>query len=150
MRPAPYRAATRKGEPAVGTVQQEGVRRRGSDLAGVRPAQQPVPAVGEDADADAAAGRLRLGQVIVQLLDVLRIRLETAGGTDAALELHKGVEGGEVDGLTAEILGGRFSSTISSLSANPVRMRKSRTALVMLASASKLSCRRRIRAAAAR
>ena len=45
---------------------------------------------------------------------------------------------------------GGFSSTISSLRANPVRMRKSRTALVMLASGSKLSCRRSICSAALR
>ena len=45
---------------------------------------------------------------------------------------------------------GGFSSPISSLRARPVRMRKSLTAVVMLASSSKASCRRRISAAASR
>ena len=43
---------------------------------------------------------------------------------------------------------GGFSSTISSPLTSPVRMRKSRTALVMFASGSPLSYRRRISAAA--
>jgi len=45
---------------------------------------------------------------------------------------------------------GGFSSTISSLRARPVRMRKSRTELVMLASGWKLSCLSRTCAAASR
>ena len=44
---------------------------------------------------------------------------------------------------------GGFSSTISSLRTRPVRMRKSRTALVMLASAAPSLCRLRISAAVA-
>ena len=43
-----------------------------------------------------------------------------------------------------EVSEGGFSSMISWLFASPVRMRKSRTALVMLASLSKAACRRSI------
>ena len=63
--------------------------------------------VGENSHADASARRLRLSQVVVQLLYVFRVGIETTGGTDAALELNKGVEGRQVNGLSGPF--GRWS-----------------------------------------
>ena len=93
-----------------------------------------------------------LGQVVVDLLDVSGVGLSGAGGAQPALELHEGVQGGEVDrppGGVQESEGG-FSSTISWLWARPVRVRNSLTVLVMFASGSPPSWRRRISAAASR
>ena len=99
------RSQSRRVNHLSGVVQGEGVGRRGPDGPGVGPAQQPVPAVGQDAHADAALP-LRLGQVVVELLYVLGVGVEAAGGAYPALGLDEGVEGGQVDGA-AGALGGR-------------------------------------------
>ena len=64
-----------------------------------------MPAVGQDAHADSAL-LFGLREVVVELFDVLRVGVESAGGADPALELDEGVESGEVHGA-ARTLGGR-------------------------------------------
>ena len=64
-------------------------------------------AVGEDAHADAPA-LMGLLQVVVQLADVVGVGVHAAGGTDSALELDEGVEGGEVDGAARALGRGIF------------------------------------------
>ena len=63
-----------------------------------------MPAVGQDAHADAALF-LGLGQVVVELVDVVGVGVEAAGGADPALGLDEGVEGGEVDGAAGALRG---------------------------------------------
>ena len=64
--------------------------------------------VGQDAHAHAALlfRLFRLRQVVVELVDVLGVGVEAAGGADPAFELDECVEGGEVYGA-ARALGGR-------------------------------------------
>ena len=83
--------------------QGEAVGRGGVDRPGVGPAQQPVPAVREDAGSDAFAGGLGKLQVVVQLFNVGRVGVETAGGADAPFELDKGIQSGEVNGATGVV-----------------------------------------------
>ena len=61
-----------EGKPSVRVLQGEGVGAGQTGLACSGPAQKPPLAVGEDAHADPALRR-RLSQVVVQLLDVLRV-----------------------------------------------------------------------------
>ena len=93
-----------EGDPAVGVFQRKGIGHCRPDWTGVWPAQQPLPAVREDAHAHAAL-LLRLLQVVVELLDVLSVRVEAPRGADPALELDKGVEGGQVDGTAGALRG---------------------------------------------
>ena len=94
-----------EGYPAVGVFKRKGVRWDRPGRSGVGPAQQPVLAVGQDAHAHAALF-FQLRQVVVELLDVLGVGVEAAGGADPAFELDERVEGGEVHGA-ARTLGGR-------------------------------------------
>ena len=66
-----------KRDPAVRVLESEAVRRDRPDRPGAGPAQQPVLSVGQNAHAHPASA-LRLGQVIVELLDVIRIGVEAA------------------------------------------------------------------------
>ena len=90
-------------QPSVGRFQGAAVGWGGVDRPGVGPAQQPVPAVGEDAGADAFAGRFGQLQVVVQLLNVGRVGVETAGGADAPLELNESIQSGEVNGAAGAV-----------------------------------------------
>ena len=89
-----------KSQPTVRRFQNKSVRSDGFHRAGVRPTEEPIPAVGEDPGADAFAAHLGLLEVVVNLIDVCRVGIETAHGADALFELDEGVQGGEVDGTT--------------------------------------------------
>ena len=108
-------------EPVLAALQGECVGRQRIHRAGARPAQQPALAVRQDSQANALACRLRLGQVFVQLLDVLWVRFIAAGRPDAALDFDKRVECGQVNGLSRPV-GGRGSPRLS-LHSSPGRLR---------------------------
>ena len=91
-------------QPPLRLVQGEGVGPRQTRVAGPGPAQQPAPAVGEDAHADPSLRR-RLRQVVVQLPHVIGVGFAAGGGADAPLELDEGVQGGQVNGAPAAVRG---------------------------------------------
>ena len=84
---------------AVGVFESEGVGRRGAPVCRAGAAQQPVLAVGEDAQ----AGRLALGgehvEVVVELLFVIVGGVESVA--DSALDLDHEVVGFQVDSAAA-------------------------------------------------
>ena len=64
-----------------------------------------MPTVGQDTHADSAL-LFGLREVVVDLLYIVGVGVESAGGADPALELDEGVESGKVHGA-ARSLGGR-------------------------------------------
>ena len=92
-----------EGNPILGLFQHEGVGKGGVYRAGAGPAEQPILAVGQHAHADALAGLLGFGEVVVQLPDVFRVGVESADGSQPALDFDEGVQGGEVNGAAGTL-----------------------------------------------
>ena len=82
--------------PALRVLKREGIGRRGPYRPRVRPAQQPVLAVGQNSHPNPAS-LLRLCEVVVQLLHKLWVGIETACRANPSLELDERVERGQVN-----------------------------------------------------
>ena len=85
--------------PALGILKGEGVGRRGAPVGGAGAAQQPVLAVGEDAEARRFAVGGQRAKILVELSFVIVSGLES--GTDPALDLNHKVVGLQVDPAAA-------------------------------------------------
>ncbi len=91
QRPVPQPVAQAPPAAILG-VQREAIRRRRLDGPGAGPAQQPIPAVRQDAHARPLAVPLRLIEVVIKLLDVPRVGTEAGPRANPPLDLDERIQ----------------------------------------------------------